>query len=392
MKVAIIFGRGIGAFGEPTMIKNFIQFLTKNEHTVIKIDLRTSISRRENQDTLLTADFFVDPLMPIDGQIVDAINECDIAYFSSIPEKSQGPDVARFRKLIMLITKPIKTIMTHENALNIIKKSAELKEMYSLCDIGFAHSADGYIANIVGGSTPVFCHPMLIDIKKLNRTNKKPKNILLYLGRFKSKNDPALISRMRRYLPNWELMYLGCNFGIGAISGSSDWKTNRSPYSKLHKHMIVREIYSAKTKNYSSQSAKHGGIRAYDYYEYDFGMQKLKESKACWTGPKFIEPHNFGNRLEYTQIESFALSLPIIAKSFANNLKSPEDKFWGEYDGPLVFESELQLAKQLINMSDDEWTYRTNECRKLVNKFYDLQACGKKLLDIICNHGKKVRR
>jgi glycosyltransferase involved in cell wall biosynthesis len=97
--------------------------------------------------------------------------------------------------------------------------------------------------------------------------------------------------------------------------------------------------------------------------------------------------------MEYTVIESFLLSLPVISRHFAENAVSPEGKKWGEYYGPLISEAtkEEELAAELKRIADnpEEWKARTKACREIAYKFNDIEVLGPKFLDFVLTKGKR---
>jgi hypothetical protein len=97
--------------------------------------------------------------------------------------------------------------------------------------------------------------------------------------------------------------------------------------------------------------------------------------------------------MEYTVIESFLLTVPVISRHFAENALSPEGKLWGEYYGPLVSEArcEAELAVELERIANnkEEWVMRTKACRALIYKFNDIDVIGKKFLDFVLSKGKR---
>ena len=98
-------------------------------------------------------------------------------------------------------------------------------------------------------------------------------------------------------------------------------------------------------------------------------------------------------RMEYTTIESFLLSLPIINRRFAENAYSPDGKLWGDYYGPLVstIGEEEQLAEEVIKISENkgEWEDRTQACKELVIKFNNIDNLAPQFLSRVLAMGHR---
>jgi hypothetical protein len=122
-------------------------------------------------------------------------------------------------------------------------------------------------------------------------------------------------------------------------------------------------------------------------------MEQLGESMASWCGYRLKVPAEYGNRMEYTVLESFLLTLPVVSRHFAENAYSPEGKLWGEYDGFLISKAreEEALAEELNRIANnkDEWNERTTACRELVGKFNNIDVIGQQFLDFVLTKGKR---
>jgi hypothetical protein len=180
---------------------------------------------------------------------------------------------------------------------------------------------------------------------------------------------------------------------------TSDLATNPAPYTDgfkqriLIKNLLVSGEYSIPPAELKKPNAPNLPMNAYDRYRYSWGMTQLGESMASWCGYRLKDPTEYGHRMEYTVIESFLLTVPVISRHFAENARSPEGKLWGEYYGPLVSEArcEAELAVELERIANDkeEWEARSKACRELIYKFNDIDVIGKKFLDYVLTKGKR---
>ena len=209
--------------------------------------------------------------------------------------------------------------------------------------------------------------------------------------------DPAMICRIQPHMEDWKLSIIGCENSISSVSMyDEDLAVNPAPYTpafrpRIYQHTLAKDgTYKLSDK----EKAKDGVINSYDSYQYEFGMNSLGTSKASWCGYKLSNPDEYGNRMEYTMIESFLLTLPIMNRHFADHGVSPEGKKWGEYYGPLISQAreETELAEILKEMSAEEWTRRTKACRDLIFKFNDIESIGQKFLDDVIKMGKRENK
>ncbi len=399
MNIAFVFGKGIDGCGVSRGAKIFEQYLYENGHTVVIIDfnngnlyLRSTLIKWQSK--VITVG---DEDVNVADDIIDLLNLQDIIIIHSYPIAKFG-HIDRFRECIEKITKPIIVAYDHGISTVTINSSLQMGEIFAMSDYGIVQSLSGQSYKAFKKFVPnlkLVENKIWIDCKKFNHWRNpvnQRKRELVYMGRMSPLKDPALIPRMYRYIPGWELTLTGCEYSISSVCDyTGKWKTNTAPYSHWYNNLIIRTRRRVNGQIHILNTSKGTKISALDAYDYNVGMEILGKSKFSWCGYMLSDAREYGTRMEYTQIESFLLTLPIISKHFANNAMSPEDKFWSEYDGPLVFESELQLAKQLINMSDDEWTYRTNECINIVTRLFDYNHLCKVFLDDVLKTGKRKK-
>lgn len=122
-------------------------------------------------------------------------------------------------------------------------------------------------------------------------------------------------------------------------------------------------------------------------------MKTLGSSFASWCGYRLTDEREYGTRMEYTQIESFLLTLPVLNQLFAENAYSPEGKRWIDYDCAITGSAtkEEELADELNRLWDNQHEYkeRTTACRELIYKFNDIENLAPKYLNTILKLGKR---
>ena len=122
-------------------------------------------------------------------------------------------------------------------------------------------------------------------------------------------------------------------------------------------------------------------------------MGRLGSSLASWCGYKLGDSKEYGKRMEYTMIESFLLSLPVINRHFAENARSPEGRLWADYSGPLISQrgEEEKLAEELIRLSESksEWEDRTEASKDIIKKFNDVDTLAPEFLSRVLEMGKR---
>lgn len=410
MKVAFIFGKGIEGCGVTKGANIFEDWLVSQGHEtmVIDFDNQQKFGRAKDTDwkgTVLRVEsnHTIDDAKPV----LDQVNTCDIAIVHSYPTRKNGKYIDRFREFVEGIKDPIIVVHDHAITKNTINRQTQSAELFSLADIGVTQSFEGYsnecyLATDPGLEGRLMENPIWVRTGEYDKyrvdLSERSKHFM-YMGRMSTLKDPGMICRIEPYLKGeWDLTLMGCERSISSI-GDPDSKTlatDPAPYHKSYQPKIKFVGTNSEGEHYLPAKEKEKTdttITAYDSYKYDFGMGELGKSMAAWCGYRLGDPKEYGHRMEYTVIESFLLSLPVISRHFAENAVSPEGKKWGEYYGPLVSEAtkEEELAAELKRIANDpeEWEKRTQACRELVYNFNDIEVLGPKFLDFVLTKGKR---
>lgn len=409
MKIAFVFGKGIDGCGVTRGAVIYEQWLRNHGHDTLIVDFDNAqaFGRAKEVDWIGQVHTVSKKDPEVDKTIIDIVNSCDIAIFHSHPTRKQSGYADRYRKFVSNIDQPIIVMHDHSIAKTNINAIPQACELFAMADTIVIQSLDGYsyeaYSNFDPGFTdrsyvvenPIWIYPNNYD--KYNKSFSERENHLLYLGRMSPLKDPAMICRMQPHMRDWKLSIIGCENSISSVSMyDEDLAINPAPYVPAFRPMI-RQFSLNKDGEFKlsdKEKAKDWKISSYDKYRYDWGMNQLGSSFASWCGYKLSEVKEYGYRMEYTMIESFLLTLPIINRHFAENAKSPEGKYWNEYDCALVAQAreEEQLADQLLSMSESEWNDRTAACRDLICKFNDIDNIGQSFLDKIIKNGKRKNK
>jgi|TARA_R110000764_G_scaffold36807_3_gene82171 hypothetical protein len=413
MKVAFIFGKGIEGCGVTKGANVFEEWIVKQGHESVVVDFDNGQSFSRSKDTSWLGTMLrlrAEDTAETVPDIVAQVNSCDIVIIHSMPTRKQGKYIDRFREFVATIKDPI--IVTHDHGItkhniNMIPQAAEI---FAMSDIGVVQSFEGYGRKGYTAIDPtmddrIIENPIWVQTDEYDQYRKSfedRRKHFLYIGRMSSIKDPALIPRIEPHMnmDEWDLSLIGCEKSIASVSMlTSDLATNPAPYTDgfkqriLIKNLLVSGEYSIPPAELKKPNAPNLPMNAYDRYRYSWGMTQLGESMASWCGYRLKDPTEYGHRMEYTVIESFLLTVPVISRHFAENARSPEGKLWGEYYGPLVSEArcEAELAVELERIANDkeEWEARSKACRELIYKFNDIDVIGKKFLDYVLTKGKR---
>ncbi len=409
MKIAFIFGKGIDGCGVTRGALIYEKWLRDAGHDTLVVNFETDQLFGRAKD----ADFIGDILLvskkdsDVQSDVIDAVNACDIAIFHSHPTRKQSNFLERYRRFVEKIDQPIVVMHDHGIVRGNINAIPQACEIFAHADMAVVQSLNGYsmeaYTNFDPGlkdnliENPVWVKPSQYD--SWRKPFEERRKHLLYIGRMSTLKDPALICRIEPYLaPEWDLSIIGCERSISSISAFEPLDINPAPYvpefiGKINQWgMNKAGVYNLS----DSQKNKNGTINSYDRYKYSWGMEQVGEAFASWCGYRLTETAEYGNRMEYTMIESYMLTLPIISKHFAENAYSPEGKLWGEYGNALVLQprEELALSEELkrLRSNKNEWEERTAESRRLITKFNNIDIIGQSFLDRVVAKGKRKNK
>lgn len=409
MKIGFVFGKGIDGCGVTRGAVFYEKWLRDHGHDTVVIDFDNDQAFGRAKEVEWIGNVLTVSKKDAEAsiEIVREANSCDIIVLHSHPTRKQQLFVERYRKFVEQIKDPIIVMHDHSIAKSNINMVPQACELFAMADVAVIQSLDGYSMLGYTSFDPglkgrLIENPIWIDPHKYD-SYRKPfadrRKHLLYMGRMSPLKDPAMICRIQPHMPNWELSLIGVENSISSVSNyTGNLEDNPAPFIPEWR-VMVQQNFIDKHGVYNVPSREDGKdwkIKSFDRYRYDWGMNELGSSFASWCGYKLSDVDEYGYRMEYTMIESFLLTLPIINRHFADNARSPEGKLWGEYDCALVSQAreEKQLADELhrILTNEKEWNERTEACRELIHKFNDIDIIGQQFLDRVLKLGKRKNK
>jgi len=406
MKVAFIFGKGIDGCGVTRGALIFEKWLIEEGHDtlIINFDNAQKMLRARNID-------FSGETITVDSkeelvcrETISKINQVDIAIFHSYPTRKQFAYVERFRKFVEQVRDPIKVMHDHGVSANTINAIPQAGEMFCHADVVVPQSLTGntiksFSVLIPGLAERCIENPIWLEPDSLSPFDlpfEERRKVLNYTGRSSPIKQVALVPNTIPYLldEGWTGELIGAERSINAMSDE-----DYAAYHPKNRHMI--QYWAVQKARIANRT--HGGflgpevekppILAIDRYQHSDGMARLGSCLASWAGYRLTGPENYGSRMEYTQLEAFLLTVPIISRSFSEEAKSPDGKFWGEYDCALVscLGEEEALAENLLRLEScpKEWKERHAACKDLVYKFNDVQRLAPQFLNQVLSLGKR---
>ena len=406
MKIAFIFGKGIDGCGVTKGAHIYEDWLRKNGHDTIVVAFNNGQKFARAKYTIWKGPLYTieeTSLQQEIDSIATIVDSCDIAIFHSHPTRKQFAYVDRYREFVTKIKNPIVVIHDHAITKTNINAVPQMAELFSMADIGVIQSLDGFskkaYTRVDPGisdrliENPIWVFPNQYD--QYRKSFEDRRKHFMYIGRMSSIKDPAMIPRIEPYLNDWELSLIGCEKSIASVTRLSEsLETNPSPYvPEFIDKICIHNLNTAGNYNTPNLERKkiNPTINAYCSYKYEFGMSELGSSFASWCGYRLKDNSEYGHRMEYTMIESYLLTLPVISVDFSKNAYSPEGKLWGEYDCTLISEArqEKELADRLKSIRKNEWNDRTTACQELIYKFNNIDVIGQAYLDFIIAKGKR---
>lgn len=413
MKIYFIFGKGIDGCGVTRGAILFEKWLVKNGNSthVLDFDNKQKMLRAKNSSFLGNISRVEANDIDVSEEIISDVNSSDIVIFHSYPTKKQDEYVERFRRFVEKIKNPVIVMHDHGVTQQTINSVPQAGEIFSYADVLVTQSEDGLSREAftsfdsgLGGrvvENPIWFETESLDEYRLKFDDRS--RSLIYLGRTSVIKDPCMICRIEPFLPEeWRLSMVGCERSISFFPPQDILRKRTtifpsnyiSDYKKKILYYSLDKNGNYKLSNWGSKREDIDRIEILDQYKYTYGMERLGKSLASWCGYKLGDHKEYGRRMEYTMIESFLLSLPIINRHFAENAYSPEGKLWVEYSGPLVSQrgEEEKLAGELIRISESksEWEERTDASRSLIKRFNDIEVLAPKFLEDILSMGKRT--
>jgi len=357
MKIAMIFGKGLDGCG---VQRGAVEIATWAQRNKAQFDIYFMKGR-----SFARAKGHSMPIDPVEFKyteipsLTDKLNsQYDIVILNSYPSSKHDPRavMAFYELLVKKIEKPIVVGMMHEIKKANIDAIPMILPILNYCDIVYNFSEKTFFSTefssylpskVLGQRTKRF--KMWADLREIKKnyrdkydlSNKERK--LTYLGRWTSMKDPRrvldLYPIMKDKDPSFKLALHGIERSIGA------------------KYDIIDHPNSVYNLRFDGYDWGVNGVPTFGPYDYDDGMKLISTSLfgcSFYRLPK--EPHNYGDRMEYTQIEIIGCgTIPVFDKHYGeHNFDSNGDRYI-DNDYLAVWSSRDDLgetADKLINIAD----------------------------------------
>ena len=408
MRIGFVFGKGIDGCGVTRGALFFEKWLYDNGHDSIVIDFINGNRYGRAKDNKFKGEVLEVSASESDASvgIIDVANKCDILICHSAPIRKHTDYCDRYRRFIEKINDPIIVMHDHGISVNTINSVPQACELFSYADVAVLQSKDGLSSRAYtdfdeGLKDRIMENPIWIEPDAYDKYRAEgPIKHFLYIGRMSPLKDPALICRSSKHMPDWFLSLVGCERSISSVAFDNTKELHRwpGPYIPPFRDFvrIHRFDKDGNIKHNCKLNDEEIAVNAYESYPYDWGMKTLGQAFASWCGYRLTDEREYGTRMEYTQIESFLLTLPVLNKQFAENAYSPEGKRWVDYDCALTAEAnqEEALAAELDRLwyQRNEYVDRRVACRELIYKFNDIDNLAPKYLETILMHGKRENK
>lgn len=378
MKIALVFGKGLDGCGVEkyaSVLKNVL----KDQLTIYS--LKEKSFTRSGAHVKEYKDFTPEQM----SETAKELNEYDIVIYNSYPGTSNKPSTIKsfFFDLVQKVTKPITVGMMHE-----IKKANyeripmhvaianEVDQMYNFSTHSDYAKAISSILKHKTNRIRKFRMPMTINYNSVPFEEKN--NQVIYAGRWTTMKGPRrLMDFMNVEQDQFKARLIGIERSIGA-------KCDIIDHPKC--------VYAANTKNYDKDVSDY---TVFGPYEYSEGQKIMAEALFGYSGftlPK--EPQNYGDRMEYSQMEIFINgTIPIFDKHFGENNTDSTGKRYIDNDKIALWSSKSDLSDvydQMVEITKNPDLYKEyiNNGKKFIHNEVDANIVVPAFIEEILEIGK----
>lgn len=382
MKIAFVFGKGLDGCGVEKVGYEWHRYDPTNIH-VYSLAERSFVRSGGHVKNAIS---FKPSEIP---SIAKKLNEeYDVVVINSCPSPMHSREsvVSFYRDLVLKIEKPILVTMMHEIKRANFDRIPLHLAIANASDFVFNFSTKTDYAKDVssvltnkklGERIARMKLPFTVsDYDKFMIPFEEKDKRIIYTGRWTTMKDPARLIDMYPLRGDMKMSIHGIERSIGAKFD-----------------IIDRSSYTAKFEKYEDGDV----IQSFGPYEYQQGMNLLSKSMFGYSGFRLPrEPHNYGDRFEYTQMEIMAVgTIAVFDKHYGeNNIDENGNRF---IDNPQIAvwsdRKDLQgTMDQLLNIANSKTLYNQyiEAGRTFVHQETDSSIVIPRMLEHITKYGKQT--
>jgi glycosyltransferase involved in cell wall biosynthesis len=399
MKIAIVFGKGLDGCG---VQRGAIEIATWAKRNGVQFDVYEYTGRTFCR---AAGQKFPDKHNKFDVTQLDEVavklnGDYDIVILNSYPSNRQGSQnvIDFYNKVMTKLEKPIVVGMMHEILRMNIDRIPMLMPILNRCDVVYNFSEKTNFSQELSNILPskvlgerMKRFKMWVDLKQLKENYhdvyslESKRKSLVYVGRWTTMKDPRrlldMYPIMREKDPDFHLLMHGIEKSVGAAKD------------------IIRQPNSFYKLYFKEYDWTVPGVQVFGQYKYHDGMKAISESLfACsfFRLPK--APNNYGDRMEYTQIEIIGCgSIPVFDKHFGENNYDSNGNRFCDNDHLAVWSDRNDLEEtcdKLISVANDPTEQRKyrDSGYAFIDREFNADSVLPKMFDDILKIGKDTGR
>lgn len=385
MKIAFVFGKGLDGCGVEKFGYEWQRYDPQNIH-VYSLAERSFV--RSGGHIKNAISFKPDEIPTITKKLN---NEYDIVVINSYPSPMHNREtvVSFYKDLVLKLEKPIVVSMMHEIKRANFDRIPLHLAIANASDFVFNFSTEtDYSKDVSSILTNKKLGERIARMKLPFTVSDYDKYVIpfadkdkriIYASRWTSMKDPARLIEMHALTKDIHMAIHGIERSIGAKFD-----------------IIDRSNYKAKFEKYDLTSEL---IESFGPYEYSTGMDLLSKSMFGYSGFRLPrEPHNYGDRFEYAQMEIMAVgTIPVFDKHYGENniddngnrfIDNPEIAVWSNR------ENLQDTVDQLLQISANEIVYNryVEAGRAFVRQESEASTIIPKMIEHITKFGKQTNK
>lgn len=359
MRIAIVYGKGLEGCGVQRNGVEMQNWCLKNG---IDFDIYSLVervfSRANGHDMQRTPIEFKAHQMKDIAKLLEAY---DVVVLNSIPshKHEHSTTISFYRDLVCALEKPILVGMMHEIRQSSIDSHPLVIQILNECDIIYHFSTETWFSTNIPNILPskklgerMRRFRLWMDIGYLENNYRNVYSLddkarrMTFIGRWSSMKDPRRLldlgGLMKDADPSFHCAIHGIERSIGAKFD-------------VIEHPMCKYAF----KFEGEYNPDPNFVNVYGPYARADGLKYIAESlfgASFWYMPK--DPHNYGNRMEYAQIEIIGCgSIPVFDKHNGENNKAENGKRYIDHDYLAVWSDKNDLPDtidQLITIANDK--------------------------------------